>query len=526
MSIKTSQPKAPVIDTSAITEITDGVWVIPDSDHTPMVPNIGIVIGARATLVIDTGFGPDNARAVLEQARRLSGGRPIFVTHTHCHPEHGYGANAVAGEVTIVYNDAQWSELQQKGPIILRMFRKQMPALAPMLDGVEFVPPHLRYTGSLNLDLGGGHIAELREFGGAHSLGDQGILVRGSTAVLFTGDLVEEGTFGVLGDSDSHTVPWIDRLKRFEQLDPELVVPGHGHTGGPERIANYRRYLELAKRRVDELRAAGELSEGEIVDRVSAEVLGLYPDWQNQVWARKAVEDLTWPARALSLRPRGGGQRGHRGSGQSEFAISIFVRRHLTPPAATISRNGHSRLPVKTAEMALDVQGGAMSTLSTPDGGSASPSAPGGPEERVIENMRESECMRLLGGGRVGRLAYTGREGPTVLPIVYKLHEGSIVFHPLQGTFTEQDLRTGIAHADYEVAFEIDQIDPDVRGGWAVLVVGSAHHVDTEAERASIIGAGADPWPWPEAEAVHLMRVRPLRITGRRSYLRTVPADS
>jgi len=298
MSIEPSQANTPVVATSAIAEIADGVWVIPDSDHTPMVPNIGIVVGARATLVIDTGFGPDNARAVLEQARRLSDRRPIFLTHTHCHPEHGYGANVVAEEVTIVYNDAQWTELQEKGPIILRMFRKQIPALAPLLDGVEFIRPRLLYAGSLNLDLGGGQIVEFREFGGAHSLGDQGILVRGSTSVLFTGDLVEEGTFGVLGDSDSHTDPWIDRLKRFEQLDPELVVPGHGHLGGPERIADYRAYLELARRRVNELRAAGELSEAEIADRVSAEVLDLHPGWQNQIWARKAVEDLTWPARA------------------------------------------------------------------------------------------------------------------------------------------------------------------------------------------------------------------------------------
>jgi glyoxylase-like metal-dependent hydrolase (beta-lactamase superfamily II) len=298
MSMVTHQPRAPILATKAITEIADGVWVIPDADHTPMVPNIGIVVGPRATLVIDTGFGPDNARAVLEQARRLSDRRPVFLTHTHCHPEHGFGANVVAGEATILYNDAQWSELQQKGSVLLRMFRKQMPALAPFLDGVEFVRPHLGYTGSLNLDLGGGHVAEFREFGGAHSLGDQGILVRGSASVLFTGDLVEEGTFGVLGDSDSHTIPWIDRLTRFQQLEPEIVVPGHGHIGGPERIADYRAYLELARRRVNELRAAGELSEAEIADRVSTEVLDLHPDWKNQIWARKAVEDLTWPARA------------------------------------------------------------------------------------------------------------------------------------------------------------------------------------------------------------------------------------
>jgi glyoxylase-like metal-dependent hydrolase (beta-lactamase superfamily II) len=339
-SRQTNQPKAPVIDTTAITEITDGVWVIPDSDHTPMVPNIGIIVGARATLVIDTGFGPDNARAVVEEARRRSDGRPIFVTHTHCHPEHGYGANVIAGEVTILYNDAQWGEVQEKGSILLRMFRKQMPALAPMLDGVEFVRPHMLYTGSLNLDLGGGHIVEFREFGGAHSLGDQGILVRGSASVLFTGDLVEEGTFGVLGDSDSHTVPWIDRVKRFEQLNPDLVVPGHGHTGGPERLADYRAYFELAKSRVDELRAVGELSEAEIVDQVSAEILNVHPDWGNQIWARKAVEDLTWPARALSLRPR------PRTPGQAGSALTTFVRRELSPPAATIQRYGYTAFEI------------------------------------------------------------------------------------------------------------------------------------------------------------------------------------
>ena len=251
--------------------------MIPDSDHTPLVPNIGIIVGARATLVIDTGFGPDNARAVMQEARRLSAGRPVYLTHTHCHPEHGFGANVIAGEVTIVYNEAQWNELQEKGSVLLRMFRNQIPSLAPMLDGVEFVRPHIRYTGLLTLDLGDGQIVEFREFGGAHSRGDQGILVRGSKSVLFTGDLIEERYFGILGDSESHVLPWIDRLNRFEQLNPEVVVPGHGHMGGRELIANYRAYFEHAKRRVDELRTAGELPEADIVERVTAELLDLHP---------------------------------------------------------------------------------------------------------------------------------------------------------------------------------------------------------------------------------------------------------
>jgi nitroimidazol reductase NimA-like FMN-containing flavoprotein (pyridoxamine 5'-phosphate oxidase superfamily) len=145
-------------------------------------------------------------------------------------------------------------------------------------------------------------------------------------------------------------------------------------------------------------------------------------------------------------------------------------------------------------------------------GGPASPSPHGGSKRMVIEHLADSECLELLGAARVGRLAYTGRYGPTVLPVVYKLHEGSIVFHTFRDTFTEEDLRTGIADAEYHVAFEIEQIDPEALEGWTVLVTGPAHHVDTEAEYESIIEAGADPLP--EAEAEHLIRVKLHSITG------------
>ena len=298
MSATAPQLKTPVVDPTGITEVADGVWVIPDADHTLLVPNVGIVVGTRATLVIDTGFGSDNARSVLDAARRLSDGRRIYLTHTHCHPEHGFGANVVADEVTIVYNRTQWAELQEKGPILLQMFRKQIPPLAPMLEGVDFVRPELLYDGSITLDLGDDLSVDFHEVGGAHSRGDQAVVVRGSSSVLFTGDLVEEGYYGILGDSESHALPWVDRLNRLDELHADLVVPGHGHMGGPELVSMYRGYFELAKRRVDDLRAVGDLSEDEIVERVTQEVLDLHPDWQNKPWARKTVEDLRWPARA------------------------------------------------------------------------------------------------------------------------------------------------------------------------------------------------------------------------------------
>lgn len=300
MNDSARQLKPPIVETSGLVESASGVWIIPDNDHTLLVPNVGIVLGERAVLVVDTGFGPENARAVMAVARRLGEGRRIFLTHTHCHPEHGFGANVVADQTTVVYNKTQWEELQEKGPTLLRMFRKQLSAIAPMLEGVAFRAPDIGYVGSLTLDLGSGVTAELREVGGAHSRGDQVVIVHASDGqrVLFTGDLIEEGFFGIYGDNESNALAWIDRLNQLEHLVPTLVVPGHGHTGGPELIPRYRSYLELARDRTSELRSQDALTEDEIADRVTTEVLDLNPDWQNRNWVGPTVSQFIWPARA------------------------------------------------------------------------------------------------------------------------------------------------------------------------------------------------------------------------------------
>ena len=151
------------------------------------------------------------------------------------------------------------------------------------------------------------------------------------------------------------------------------------------------------------------------------------------------------------------------------------------------------------------------------DFGSPSSSAAPGREvnaRRVLEHLGAAECMQLLAGGGVGRLVFTSRYGPTALPVTYKIDAGSIVLGTWDPVFDE-DLRTGIAHADYDVALEADQIDLHAREGWAVLARGAAHHLDTEAERAPVIGAGLEPWV-AEIPA-HFIRIDPTAIFGIRT---------
>ena len=53
-----------------------------------------------------------------------------------------------------------------------------------------------------------------------------------------------------------------------------------------------------------------------------------------------------------------------------------------------------------------------------PDAGHR-PHAISGP---IVEVLGETECLPLIGAGGVGRIGYTSRFGPTVLPVNYDLY--------------------------------------------------------------------------------------------------------
>ncbi|GII96492.1 MBL fold metallo-hydrolase [Sinosporangium siamense] len=270
-------------------EVSEGVYVIPDG-RVPLVPNVGIVAGERAGLVIETGIGPRNGAYVLEQARRLLGDLPLYLTITHFHPEHGFGAQAFKGEASIVYNRSQREELRRKGPAYLKMFAGLGPHIAAELKDVEFVDPDLVYDGAAEIDLGG-RLVELRTWGAAHTGSDQTVLVDGR--VLFGGDLIETRMFPIAPyfppyDADVDGGHWITLLDRFIELDPVVVVPGHGEIADAGLPAEIRDYLRHVRARTAELKASGA-SEEQAVATVDPEARSRWGTWDNPEWIGFAV---------------------------------------------------------------------------------------------------------------------------------------------------------------------------------------------------------------------------------------------
>ena len=83
--------------------------------------------------------------------------------------------------------------------------------------------------------------------------------------------------------------------------------------------------------------------------------------------------------------------------------------------------------------------------------------------EPVVEVLDEPECLSLIAGGGVGRIGYTSRFGPAVVPVNYHLYERTIVFRTGLHSSMVEDLRTGIADASSTWAFEIDEIERDTQ---------------------------------------------------------------
>lgn len=277
----------PMLPEDKTREVAEDVHVMPDQ-RVEFVPNVGIIVGDHTTLVIDTGTGPRNGDRVLAEARRLGGQRPMLLTTTHFHPEHGFGAQSFVGEASLFYNRTQLEEFRDKRHEYLEMFSGFGKGLATLLSEVEFVDPHLTFDGRVDIDLGG--IEAVVRTAPAHTRGDQ-IVWLPRQRVVFTGDLVLNRMFPILPDPDADAPAWLRMLDALRALGAEVVVPGHGEVAGPELIDQMTTYLELVQRRVGELVGEGRDREA-LVAELTSEFAALHDDWDNHDWIHSAIESF------------------------------------------------------------------------------------------------------------------------------------------------------------------------------------------------------------------------------------------
>lgn len=129
------------------------------------------------------------------------------------------------------------------------------------------------------------------------------------------------------------------------------------------------------------------------------------------------------------------------------------------------------------------------------------------PRTGLVE-LTPDECWELLESTSVGRVAVTVGTTPDIFPVNHFVRNREIVIH------TEAGTKLAAATMMPGVAFEIDDIDPETRSGWSVVVKGHGREPALLDEMMQLEELA--PEPWLATSRTRWIVITPSEVTGRR----------
>lgn len=196
--------------------------------------------------------------------------QPIkYVIYSHDHADHISGGEVFANEgaVIIAHENAKDDIIGEKRATAI---------------------PTITFETDLRIELGG-KVVELSYLGRSHS--DNMIVMNfPEERVLFAVDFIPTGnTLPFMTLNDSFFPDWIDALEAVEQMDFDVLAPGHGALGGVSDVSNMKDYLEDLYDAVLEQARAGKSLE----ETIEAVKLNEYQDWgQYEAWLPLNIEGM------------------------------------------------------------------------------------------------------------------------------------------------------------------------------------------------------------------------------------------
>jgi len=278
----------PVVKEGTTVKISEHVYVIPD-ERVPMVPNVGFVVGSKATLVIDPGMGIRSGEVVLRELSKISKNSELFVANTHFHPEHTTGDGAFPQSAKVIRAAAQQQDVDEMGMAWVDTFRKRSPQIAEVLKGASFRKPAQTFDKTTTLDLGGVRV-RMMWLGPGHTRGDTVFFVE-EDQVLFSGDLAMRDIFPAFATPQSSARSWLTSLDVLDKLGAKRVVPAHGVMTDASVISAYRDFIRALQSRVAALKAEGK-TQVETAMLVTNEFTPKYSGWDQPIRIQAAARSM------------------------------------------------------------------------------------------------------------------------------------------------------------------------------------------------------------------------------------------
>ena len=186
--------------------------------------NIGLVVTPAGAVLIDSGATSQSARQIHEAVKKVTLQPVKWVINTggQDHRWLGNGYFKEQGAEIIAHANAR-ADMQARGGDHLAGLKS---ILKDNAEGtVPTLPTRFISGNDSRLELGG-VVFQLEHRNGAHTPGDMMVWLP-QMNVLFTGDVVYVNRLlGVIPVSDTRN--WLATFAVIEELDPKVIVPGHG----------------------------------------------------------------------------------------------------------------------------------------------------------------------------------------------------------------------------------------------------------------------------------------------------------
>jgi cyclase len=276
--------------------------------------NAGLIVDGDQSLLVDTLFDLVLTGDMLEAMRRATRAaeRIDVVVNTHANGDHCWGNQLVEG-ARIVASRRTAEEMGALPPPVLASMLAQASHLGPVgaylarifgafhFEDISLTLPGETFDGERTLHVGDREV-RLLEVGPAHTAGDTLVYVP-ADRVVFTGDILFAGAHPIMWAGPVGN--WLRACQRIQDLDVEIVVPGHGPISNQRAVASMQGYWEYlareARARFDagmpSLEAARDISLADYAtwgeaERLAANVATLYAEFRGDPRPPGAAELL------------------------------------------------------------------------------------------------------------------------------------------------------------------------------------------------------------------------------------------
>ena len=289
--------------THGIHDLGNGLYGYVQPDGTWGWSNAGLIVSEHETLLIDTLMSVPLTRDMLGAfSRNIDGGDSIdTVVNTHANPDHFFG-NGLVADAQIIATRATREEMAGFNPKLLSDLAANYGDMGDSgeflfetmgrkfdFSGVDALTlPNRTFEQTLSLKVGDKAV-ELIDLGPAHTVSDVIVWVP-ADRVVFTGDLLFNEGHPIMWAGPIEN--WIDACRYIVELNPEVVVPGHGPITDVQAVRALQAYFDYVRQEtrkrfdagLDFEAAARDINMTEYrgwsdPERIVANVFSLYKQW-------------------------------------------------------------------------------------------------------------------------------------------------------------------------------------------------------------------------------------------------------